>query len=322
MKETSVVNVKVQYIRPAYANLKEWMADPENVYVGRAGVVFVDKARFPPVASPFANPFKIEEGVTREDVIAKYKDWLLSQPELVNRAKLELRGKTLGCWCKPEACHGDILAEIANSKVEPVAKLFYVGKDSYKKTPKYHWESSYVFTNFYECKKPFLLDGKAWRSTEAYFQAQKFMPAFPEYAELIRLTDKPSKTKLLGTQRQDKRFGAKWTLQLGKDDRLINDLVQQGKDSGVEIRPDWEDVKLDVMKRAIEAKFTQCDELKNVLTEKIADNEYLVEDSPRDAIWGVGPSGTGLNLLGKSLTGLRWKLLGRVPPTEMQAYIV
>jgi hypothetical protein len=43
----SVVNCKVQYIRPKYNNLKEWMNDPNNIYIGRGGVVFIDKKRFP-----------------------------------------------------------------------------------------------------------------------------------------------------------------------------------------------------------------------------------------------------------------------------------
>jgi hypothetical protein len=32
----------------------------------------------------------------------------------VERVKRELRHKILGCWCHPKACHGDVLAEIAN----------------------------------------------------------------------------------------------------------------------------------------------------------------------------------------------------------------
>lgn len=31
----SVVNVKVGNIRPKYSNLREWMEDPTNVYIGR-----------------------------------------------------------------------------------------------------------------------------------------------------------------------------------------------------------------------------------------------------------------------------------------------
>lgn len=58
-ESTSVSNVKVQYIRPKYKNLKEWMDDPTNEYIGRAGAVFIDGKRFPKKASIWANPFKV-----------------------------------------------------------------------------------------------------------------------------------------------------------------------------------------------------------------------------------------------------------------------
>lgn len=58
--------------------------------------------------------FRVE---TRDEAIDKYKEWLLSQPELVAAAKLELKGKVLGCFCRPQyRCHGDVLSEIANSE--------------------------------------------------------------------------------------------------------------------------------------------------------------------------------------------------------------
>lgn len=50
---------------------------------------------------------------SREDVIAKHRAWLASQPELLN-ALDELRGRDLVCWCAPQACHGDVLIEFAN----------------------------------------------------------------------------------------------------------------------------------------------------------------------------------------------------------------
>ena len=42
----SVVNVKVNCIRPKYNNLEEWMTDPNNVYIGRKGIVFINSERF------------------------------------------------------------------------------------------------------------------------------------------------------------------------------------------------------------------------------------------------------------------------------------
>ena len=51
---------------------------------------------------------------TREEAIAKFEEWLLARPLVIEAAKRELRGKILGCWCSPLACHGDVLARIAN----------------------------------------------------------------------------------------------------------------------------------------------------------------------------------------------------------------
>jgi hypothetical protein len=112
----SIVNVKVEFIRKSgFNNLKEWMNHTNNIYIGRAGVVFVDKRRFPEQSSPFANPFKIGKDGTRDEVIAKYKEYMVNKlngdPELVKKL-VALRGKNLGCWCAPEPCHGNVLLEL------------------------------------------------------------------------------------------------------------------------------------------------------------------------------------------------------------------
>ena len=52
---------------------------------------------------------------TREEAIKRYKEWILNQPELLKDLH-ELKGKTLGCWCKPKSCHGDILVELIERK--------------------------------------------------------------------------------------------------------------------------------------------------------------------------------------------------------------
>jgi hypothetical protein len=48
---------------------------------------------------------------TRKKSIEKYREWILSQPELLNDL-YELDDKILGCWCFPKSCHGDILIEL------------------------------------------------------------------------------------------------------------------------------------------------------------------------------------------------------------------
>jgi len=65
--------------------------------------------------SKWGNPFEIGRDGTREEVVEKFKTYLLNNNELMASLE-ELRGKNLLCWCAPKACHGDILIELANSK--------------------------------------------------------------------------------------------------------------------------------------------------------------------------------------------------------------
>jgi hypothetical protein len=114
-KVTTVVCVKVKYIRPlGYHNLKEWTNDPNNVYIGRKGIVFINNERFPKQDSLWANPFKVKED-TREQSLARYREYIkgkLHTGEISTKQLLALKGKTLGCWCSPMSCHGDVLLEL------------------------------------------------------------------------------------------------------------------------------------------------------------------------------------------------------------------
>ena len=69
-----------------------------DVYIGRG--------------SKWGNPFKIGVHGNREEVIAKYEEYLMSSDELLSSLS-ELKHKNLVCYCHPNACHGDILLELA-----------------------------------------------------------------------------------------------------------------------------------------------------------------------------------------------------------------
>ena len=64
--------------------------------------------------SKWGNPFVIGKDGNRNEVVDKYRKWLMDRPELVAAAKRELFGKDLVCFCAPKTCHGDVLLEIAN----------------------------------------------------------------------------------------------------------------------------------------------------------------------------------------------------------------
>jgi hypothetical protein len=114
--KTQVVSVRVSDIKPKYNNLSEWIKNKdENVYIGRKGVIFINGVRFPLYDSLWANPYKITEEQSREQVLKLYSEYIEKKLESDNNLVeelLKLKGKKLGCWCKPECCHGDILVKL------------------------------------------------------------------------------------------------------------------------------------------------------------------------------------------------------------------
>ena len=63
----------------------------------------------------WGNPFIIGVHGDRKKVVALYETYIKSKPELLARLP-ELRGKALGCYCAPFACHGDVLARLADGE--------------------------------------------------------------------------------------------------------------------------------------------------------------------------------------------------------------
>ena len=54
---------------------------------------------------------------TRDEAIEKFREWFTTSDEAAHLrdAIHELKDKILVCWCKPLACHGDVLVELANN---------------------------------------------------------------------------------------------------------------------------------------------------------------------------------------------------------------
>ena len=82
--------------------------EPFDVYIGRAG-----KGQ----DGYFGNPFSIlRHG---KDALPLYEQHFAVRiaTDAAFRARVEgLRGKTLGCFCKPKPCHGDIIAAWVNAQ--------------------------------------------------------------------------------------------------------------------------------------------------------------------------------------------------------------
>jgi N-glycosidase YbiA len=132
------------------------------------------------------------------------------------------------------------------------------------------------FSNF--SRHTVFLKGKKWRTSEHYFQAQKFAGEPDE--EQIRLAKTPMTAANMGRERKRP------------------------------LRRDWESVKERVMLDALRAKFTQHDELKAVLLG--TGDGVLVEHTANDSYWGDGGDGSGKNRLGRLLMQVRDELRGAV----------
>jgi len=128
------------------------------------------------------------------------------------------------------------------------------------------------FSNF--SSHGFELDGKFWSTSEHYFQAQKF--AGTPHEEEIRKAVKPL------------------------------DAASMGRERKRPLRPDWEEVKDDIMRKSVLRKFQTHKEIRDILLS--TGNEELIEETTNDYYWGCGTEGTGKNMLGKILMEVREKL--------------
>lgn len=106
-----------------------------DVYIGRP--------------SKWGNPFEMKSEEDREYVVQKYRLWINTQPNLLLDLH-ELTGKTLGCFCSPKSCHGDVLAELSSSK----------------------WIKNW-FSNMLPLDKPIESRGITYKTVEHFYQAHK-----------------------------------------------------------------------------------------------------------------------------------------------------
>ena len=79
-----------------------------------------------------------------------------------------------------------------------------------------------------------------------------------------------------------------------------------GRDRKLPLRRDWDNVKLGVMRAAVQAKFTQHAELAALLLG--TGDAVLIEHTENDAYWGDGGDGSGANWLGRILMDVRGHL--------------
>jgi ribA/ribD-fused uncharacterized protein len=144
---------------------------------------------------------------------------------------------------------------------------------------------------------PIVLDGEAWPTVEHWYQAQKSPD--PAYRQAIRDAVTPSRAKRLAAPPgSPRRVSAQsWF-----------------RKNGALPRADWHEAKLDLMRRADRAKYEQNPDLASLLL--ATGDAELVEDSPSEPFWGIGPDGQGANWAGRVLMEVRGLLRQGIPTSS------
>jgi len=128
----------------------------------------------------------------------------------------------------------------------------------------------FEFSNFY--RSPIEINGRKWKTSEHYYQAMKFA-GHQVHVDAVWRTNTPMEAACIG------------------------------RDRNRSMREDWDEVKDGVMYDALYAKFTQHENLKELLLG--TGDAILVEHTVNDNYWGDGGDGSGKNMLGKLLMVLR-----------------
>ena len=127
--------------------------------------------------------------------------------------------------------------------------------------------------------------GIFYATSEHYYQAQKFKFCSPDYLAVVG-AETPRKAA-----------------DIGRDNTRI-------------INPNWDEIKVAVMVKALTLKFDQNPEIKGKLVE--TKGKYLVEDSPIDSYWGCGADRKGYNYLGRCLMAVRAGYVGQEKAIDFQ----
>ncbi|MEN9207253.1 MAG: NADAR family protein [Gloeomargarita sp. GMQP_bins_44] len=145
-----------------------------------------------------------------------------------------------------------------------------------KKIYFYRVEEPYGFLSNFS-PHPIVLDGQLWPTVEHYYQAQKFVGTpHGDLVDYIRQLPTPEQA------------------------------AQTGRNPRYQRRPDWDQVKREVMLKAVRCKFHSHPDLARQLL--ATGDAELIENSPTDWYWGCGADGRGCNHLGRILMQVRQEL--------------
>lgn len=137
----------------------------------------------------------------------------------------------------------------------------------YKEFGEYGYLATYSNHGFFK-------DGIYWKTSEHYYQAQKFV----EHEVKLKIAN-------------------------AKTPKIASTI---GRDRNLNLRSDWEEIKQNIMYDAVYFKFKQNKDILRKLID--TGNAELVEATVKENYWGCGPNNDGQNNYGKILVRVRKQL--------------
>ena len=254
-----------------------------DVYIGRAGKGY---------DGYFGNPIVRgkeccvcgDKHFDNESIVACYRKRfyrMIEEDEVFAERISQLKGKRLGCFCKPDHCHGDVIADYLESPEDTGSDLSFEPAPTapqsqpevieFRKTTEPYGE----FGNMASGYPIRTHDGAVWPTSEHLYQACKFQD------EDIRQQIYSKKNAYL----------------------MKRGIACSNQDK---VRPDWEQIKDSVMEWCVACKLVQNHSVLETL--RSTGNAHIVEYSSKDHYWGaskVNGEWRGQNKLGGLLMYLR-----------------
>ena len=106
-----VINIRKKFLNMnGYKDFMDWNKNENHIYIGRNMNFYVNGT----IGSKWKNPYSVKK-YGLDKCLKLYEEYIRNSD--LYEDLYELDGKILGCWCKPDKCHGDILIKLLKEKL-------------------------------------------------------------------------------------------------------------------------------------------------------------------------------------------------------------
>jgi hypothetical protein len=139
------IRATIRHLRTTHCCRLNGFSRPRRLTLSRRkGYRLPDKTVVVSRPTQWGNPFRVGVGGLPSKVVDRFERWMMTTVDgrrLAERARAELAGKHLACWCKPGyPCHADVLLRIANEGSVLIGLVKGLNKACHAIEGKPHWQ--------------------------------------------------------------------------------------------------------------------------------------------------------------------------------------